>query len=156
MAVTHLNEGDIAPDFSGVNEKGESVQKSDYKGKKLILFFYPKDDTPGCTAAACSLRDNYDVLKEKGFEMLGVSPDDSKSHVKFIEKYSFPFPLLADTEQQVMKDYGVWGEKSMFGKKYMGVLRTTFVIDENGTIEKVFKKVNTKEHTDQILKSYEN
>ncbi len=156
MAGTHLEVGNLAPDFAGKNEKGEEVRKSDYSGKKLILFFYPKDDTPGCTAAACSLRDNYDVLREKGFEMLGVSPDDSKMHTKFIDKYEFPFPLLADTDQTVMNNYGVWGEKSMFGKKFMGVIRTTFVIDENGSIEKVFKKVNTADHANQILKSYDN
>lgn len=154
MASTHLNEGDVAPDFKGSIEDGSEISLNDYRGKKLILFFYPKDDTPGCTAAACSLRDNYEILNSKGFAMLGVSPDKVEKHVKFIEKYDFPFHLLADTDQTVMKDYGVWGEKSMFGKKYMGVNRTTFIIDETGKIEKVFKKVTTKTHAEQILKSY--
>lgn len=153
--MTTLKEGDKAPEFKGVNENGEEVKISDYAGKKLILFFYPKDDTPGCTAAACTLRDNFDVLKEHGFEMLGVSPDSAEKHTKFISKYKFPFSLLADTDKEVMQQYGVWGEKSMFGKKYMGVKRTTFVIDEDGNIEKVFKKVKTKDHANQILAEYQ-
>ena len=123
------------------------------KGKKLILFFYPKDNTPGCTAVACNLRDNYDKLTEMGFELLGVSPDSARKHQNFIKKFGFPFPLLADTEQEVLKAYGVWGEKQMFGKKYMGVNRTTFIIDEEGTIEKIFTKVNKLAPTKQILES---
>jgi peroxiredoxin Q/BCP len=150
-----LNVGDVAPSFSGVNEKGDKISLDDFKGRKLILFFYPKDDTPGCTAAACTLRDSFDILRERGFEMLGVSPDNSNKHTKFIEKHNFPFSLLADTDKEVLQQYEAWGEKSMFGKKYMGVKRTTYVIDEEGKIEKVFKKVKTKEHADQILQAYE-
>lgn len=149
--MTHLTPGDKAPEFSGVNEKGEMISLSDYQGKKLILFFYPKDNTPGCTAEACNLRDNYALLQSKGYALLGVSPDSEKKHQNFIAKYELPFPLLADTEQETLNAYGVWGEKSMYGRKYMGVFRTTFVIDENGVIEKVFTKVNTKAHAEQIL-----
>lgn len=151
--MTHLKEGDKAPEFTGLNEHGEEVSLSDYKGKKLILFFYPKDNTPGCTAEACNLRDNYDDLRAKGFELLGVSPDSQKKHQNFIKKHELPFPLIADTEQEVLNTYGVWGEKQMYGRTYMGVFRTTFVIDENGVIEKVFKKVKTKDHTAQILEA---
>jgi len=149
--MTHLKAGDKAPAFNGLNEKGEQVSLSDYKGKKLILFFYPKDNTPGCTAEACNLRDNYDDLRAKGFELLGVSPDSAKKHQNFISKHELPFPLIADTGQEVLNAYGVWGEKQMYGKTYMGVFRTTFVIDENGVIEKVVEKVDTKNHTAQIL-----
>jgi peroxiredoxin Q/BCP len=149
--MTNLKPGDKAPDFSGVNEKGETVSLNDFKGKKLILFFYPKDNTPGCTAEACNLRDNYALLQSKGYALLGVSPDSEKKHQNFIAKYELPFPLLADTEQATLNAYGVWGEKSMYGRKYMGVFRTTFVIDENGVIEKVFTKVKTKAHAEQIL-----
>lgn len=151
--MTHLKEGDQAPDFEGLNEREETVKLSDFQGKKLILFFYPKDDTPGCTAAACNLRDNNDELQEKGFALLGVSPDPAKKHQKFIDKYGFPFPLLADTDHKIMDAYGVWGEKKFMGRKYDGVHRTTFVIDENGKIEKVFTKVKTKNHTEQILEA---
>lgn len=152
--MTHLKVGDKAPDFSGLNEKGETISLSDFEGKKLILFFYPKDNTPSCTAAACNLSDNYDDLRAKGFEMLGVSPDSARKHQNFIKKYEFPFSLIADTEKVMLNQFGVWGEKQMYGKTYEGVLRTTFVIDENGVIEKVFSKVKTKEHTAQILESY--
>lgn len=151
--MTKLKPGDKAPDFSGVNENGETVTLGDFKGKKLILFFYPKDNTPGCTAEACNLRDNYGLLQSKGYALLGVSPDSEKKHQNFISKFDLPFPLLADTEQEVLNAYGVWGEKSMYGRKYMGVFRTTFVIDENGVIEKVFTKVKTKEHAEQILEN---
>lgn len=150
-AMTHLQEGDQAPDFSGVNEKGESVSLSDFKGKKLILFFYPKADTPGCTAEACNLRDSYSELREKGFELLGVSADTSRSQGNFKKKYNLPFPLLADTDQTVVNAYGVWGPKQMFGKNYEGINRTTFVIGENGVIEKVITKVETANHAEQIL-----
>ncbi len=119
----------------------------------MILFFYPKDNTPGCTAEACNLRDNYSILKEKGYELLGVSPDSARKHQNFIKKFELPFPLIADTEQEVLQKYGVWGEKQMFGKKYMGVFRTTFVINEEGVIEKVFTKVKTKAHSEQILEN---
>lgn len=150
-----LEVGQKAPDFEGVNQNGDLIKLNDYKGKKLILFFYPKDNTPGCTAEACNLRDNYGALKEKGFELLGVSPDDEAKHQKFIAKQSLPMDLLADTERKVLEAYGVWGEKKMYGKTYMGVMRTTFIIDEEGKIEKIFPKVKTKAHTEQILESYE-
>lgn len=149
--MTHLQVGDKAPDFSGTNEKGEQVSLGDFKGKKLILFFYPKDNTPGCTAEACNLRDNFSELKSKGYALLGVSPDSEKRHQNFIAKYELPFPLLADTEQETLNAYGVWGMKKMYGREYMGVFRTTFVIDEKGVIEKVFTKVKTKTHAEQIL-----
>lgn len=149
--MTHLNEGDKAPDFSGVNEDGKPVSLADFKGKKLILFFYPKADTPGCTAEACSLRDAYADLREKGFELLGVSADTAKKQGNFKKKYGLPFALLADTDQKVVNAYGVWGPKQMFGKTYEGINRTTFVIDENGIIEKVITKVETGNHAEQIL-----
>lgn len=151
--MTHLKVGDKAPNFKGLNEKGETVSLSDFKGKKLILFFYPKDNTPGCTAEACNLRDNYEALKKQGFALLGVSPDSAKKHQNFIKKFDLPFPLIADTEQEFLKAYGVWGEKQMFGKKYMGVIRTTFVIDEQGKIEKIIEKVDTENHASQILEA---
>jgi peroxiredoxin Q/BCP len=153
--MTQLQAGDKAPDFKGFNQNGETVQLSDFAGKKLILFFYPKDNTPGCTAEACNLRDNFDALREKGFELLGVSPDSQKKHQNFINKFELPFPLLADTEQEVLNAFGVWGEKSMYGRTYMGVFRTTFIIDENGIIQHVFTKVKTKDHTNQILEALE-
>ncbi len=149
--MSHLKAGDPAPDFTGLNEKGEEVSLSDFAGKKLILFFYPKDNTPGCTAEACNLRDHFEELKSKGFELLGVSPDSAKKHQNFINKFELPFPLIADTEHEMLKAYGAWGEKKMYGKTYEGVLRTTFVIDEEGKIEKVFEKVKTKTHAEQIL-----
>lgn len=149
--MTHLQEGAPAPDFKGVNENGEPVSLSDFKGKKLILFFYPKADTPGCTAEACSLRDAYSELKEKGFELLGVSADTARKQGNFKKKYNLPFPLLADTDQAVVNAYGVWGPKQMFGKTYEGINRTTFVIDENGIIENIFTKVETANHAEQIL-----
>lgn len=153
--ATSLKVGDKAPDFSGTNEKGEAVSLSDFKGKKLVLFFYPKDNTPGCTAEACNLRDNYDTLKEAGFELLGVSPDSERKHQNFIKKFGLPFPLLADTEQETMKAYDVWGPKKFMGKSYIGVHRTTFIIDENSIIEGVIEKVKTKHHTKQILELME-
>ncbi len=153
--MTHLKIGDNAPDIKAKNQNGDIVSINDYKGKKLILYFYPKDNTPGCTAEACNLRDNFQQLKDKGFEVLGVSPDSESSHLKFIAKQSLNFDLISDTDKKVLKDYGVWGEKKMFGKTKEGVHRTTFVIDEEGKIEKVFKTVKTKEHTSQILKAFE-
>ena len=152
---THLKAGEKAPDFSGTIQSGATVSLSDFKGKKLILFFYPKDNTPGCTLEACNLRDNYDDLREAGFELLGVSPDSETKHQNFIKKFKLPFPLLADTEQETMQAYGVWGPKKFMGKSYIGVHRTTFVIDENGTIEAVIEKVKTKDHTKQILEVLE-
>ncbi len=150
MAIT-LQVGDKAPAFKAKNEKGETVSLADYKGKKLVLYFYPKDDTPGCTAEACDLRDNYQSFQSQGYEILGVSPDNEAKHQKFIAKHELPFSLLADTDNVVATAFGTWGEKSMYVKKYMGILRTTFVIDEKGKIEKVIEKVDTKKHTAQLL-----
>ncbi len=146
-----LKPGDKAPDFSAPNENGEILTLQQFKGKKLVLYFYPKDDTPGCTAEACSLRDHYSRFLKKGYAILGVSPDSEIKHQKFIEKYNLPFSLLADPEANILKAYGVWGLKKFMGKEYMGVLRTTFIIDEKGHIERVIDKVDTKEHADQIL-----
>lgn len=154
MAVT-LKEGEKAPDFKGIDQNGQSVQLADFKGKNLILYFYPKDDTPGCTKEACNLRDNYDYWLDKGYAVVGVSPDDTASHQKFIEKYNLPFPLLADTEKSIMGAYETWGEKNMYGNIKMGVLRTTFVIDGEGTIVKIFKRPKTDAHTEQINKALE-
>lgn len=150
MALS-LKIGDKAPLFACKNEKGELVSLKDFKGKKLVLYFYPKDDTPGCTAEACDLRDNYHQFINHGFEILGVSPDSEKKHQKFITKYELPFSLLADEDHSVAEAYGVWGEKSMYGRKYMGILRTTFVIDEKGKISNIIEKVDTKEHSKQLI-----
>ncbi|MCO5239808.1 MAG: thioredoxin-dependent thiol peroxidase [Chitinophagaceae bacterium] len=147
-----LKEGDKAPAFSGRNQKGEKIALSDYKGKKLVLYFYPKDDTPGCTSQACNLRDNYSLLKQKGFEILGVSPDDMLSHRKFEEKYTLPFDLLADPGHKIISKYSVWGEKQLYGRKFMGLHRTTFVIDEKGIIRKIFLRPKTKQHAEEIIK----
>ena len=152
--MTSLNVGDKAPDFVALNEFGQSTSLSDFLGKKIILYFYPKDMTPGCTAESCNLGENYSLLQENGFIVLGVSPDSSKSHQKFIDKYNLPFSLIADEDKAVIKAFGVWGPKKFMGKEYDGVHRTTFVIDEDGVIEKVFSKVKTKDHTNQILESY--
>ena len=150
--MENLTEGTAAPAFEGLDQNGNKVSLSDYKGKKLILYFYPKDNTPGCTAEACDLSENYDYWLSKGFEIVGVSPDSSASHKKFIEKYGLKFKLIADTEKKILQDFGVWGEKMNYGKAYMGVIRTTFVINEKGVIDKIFKKVDTKNHTEQITK----
>lgn len=149
--MANLEPGMPAPDFKGTIENGETVSLSDYQGKKLILFFYPKDGTPGCTAEACNLRDHYQELKEKGYELLGVSPDSERKHTNFINKHELPFHLIADAEKEILQAYGAWGEKKMYGKTYMGVLRSTFVIDEEGQIEQVIRKVKTKDHAAQIL-----
>lgn len=149
--MTKLKKGDKAPSFSGLNEKGEQIQLSDFAGKKLILFFYPKDNTPGCTAEACSLRDHYSELEKAGYALLGVSPDSPRKHQNFINKFEFPFSLLADTELETIKAYGVWGPKKFMGREFDGLLRTTFIIDEDGTIERVISKVKTKDHAAQIL-----
>lgn len=149
--MTELKIGDKAPDFTARNQNGDEISLSDFKGKKVVLYFYPKDDTPGCTKEACNLRDNYQALKDEGFEILGVSTDDVKSHDKFVNKYSLPFDLVADPDKKIVNDYGVWKEKNMYGKKYMGTVRTTFVIDEEGNIIEIFKKVKTDDHTSQIL-----
>jgi peroxiredoxin Q/BCP len=148
-----LKIGDKAPDFSGVDQDGNAITLQDFKGKNLILYFYPKDNTPGCTSEACDLRDNYNMWMEKGYEIIGVSPDSSKSHQNFIAKYELPFPLIADTEKVIIKDYGAWGLKKMYGKEYEGLLRTTFVVDGEGIITNIFTKVKTKDHTNQILES---
>ncbi len=150
-----LNEGDKAPDFTVKDQDGKSVKLSNYKGKKVVLYFYPRDMTPGCTKQACSLRDGFSDLKKKKIVVLGVSTDDEKSHQKFIEKYELPFTLLADTEQKVSEKYGVWVEKNMYGKKYMGIKRTTYLIDENGKIVKILKKVNVSDHADEVLKAFD-
>jgi thioredoxin-dependent peroxiredoxin len=146
-----LKIGDVAPDFTAKNQDGKEIKLSSFRGKKVVLYFYPKDDTPGCTAEACNLRDNYDELTKKGFEVIGVSPDDEKSHSKFIAKYNLQFNLISDTSKSILKQYGAWGLKKMYGKEYEGVLRTTYVIDEQGKIEKVIEKVDTGNHTDQVL-----
>lgn len=149
-----MNIGDKAPEFLGLNEKGEEIRLSNYKGRKIVLYFYPKDMTSGCTAQACNLRDNYEELRKQGYEVIGVSINDQKSHQKFIEKNSLPFTLIADTEQKLVQEFGVWGEKSMYGRKYMGTFRTTFIINKEGIIERIIlpKEIKTKDHAAQILK----
>lgn len=149
-----MNIGDKAPEFLGLNEKGEEIRLSNYKGRKIVLYFYPKDMTSGCTAQACNLRDNYEELRKQGYEVIGVSINDQKSHQKFIEKNSLPFTLIADTEQKLVQEFGVWDEKSMYGRKYMGTFRTTFIINEEGIIERIIlpKEIKTKDHAAQILK----
>lgn len=151
--MTTLKPGDKAPSFSALDQHGKEVSLETLKGKKTVLYFYPKDDTPGCTAEACNLRDNHSELTGKGYTVIGVSPDPLKSHTKFTEKYELPFSLLPDTDKKIIQAYGVWGPKKFMGKSYDGVFRTTFVIDENGIIEKVFSQVDTKNHTEQILNS---
>ena len=148
-----MNIGDKAPEVLGVDENGKEVRLSDYKGKKVVLYFYPKDNTPGCTTEACNLRDNIDALHEAGYEVIGASIQDEKSHQKFIEKHELPFHLVADTEMKLVQEFGVWGEKNMCGRKYMGTFRTTFIINEEGVIERIFtpKQIKTKEHAAQIL-----
>ncbi len=155
MMTINLKSGDKAPEFSSADQNGKQIKLSDFKGKKLILYFYPKDNTPGCTAEACSLRDGYEQLSNLGYEVIGVSPDSEKSHQGFIKKYELPFILIADTNQTVANLYGVWGEKKMYGKSYMGILRTTFLINEKGIITQVISKVNTGDHVNQILELIE-
>jgi peroxiredoxin Q/BCP len=152
--MNHLKEGQKAPAFDGVDQDNQKIKLSDFTGKKVILYFYPKDNTPGCTAEACNLRNNYEDLLKKGFKVIGISPDNEKSHKGFAGKYSLPFPLIADPEKKILTSYGVWGEKKMYGKTVTGVLRTTFIIDEKGMIEKIIPKVDTAQHTEQILKLY--
>lgn len=148
-----MNIGDKIPSILGINENGEQIKSSDFAGKKLVLYFYPKDNTSGCTAEACNLRDNYSALKKAGYDVIGVSIDSKASHRKFIEKHELPFTLIADTEKILVSEMGVWGEKSMYGRKYMGTFRTTFIINEEGIIEKIFlpKEIKTKTHAEQIL-----
>ena len=148
-----LKKGDKAPGFTGVDQDGKKISLDDLKGKKTILYFYPKADTPGCTAESCNLRDNYDDLLGRGFNIVGVSADTVEKQKKFAEKYNLPFPLIADTDKEIIKAYEAWGEKNMYGKKYEGIIRTTYVIDEEGRIEKVFEKVKTKDHAAQILEA---
>ncbi len=153
MAI-QLKEGDKAPAFSGKDQNGNKISLSDFKGKKLVLYFYPEDDTPTCTIQACNLRDNYSLLKKEGFEIVGVSPDESKKHKKFESKYSLPFLLIADATHSILEKYGVWDQKKMFGHEYMGVLRTTFVIDEKGIIRKIFLRPKSKTHAEEIVESW--
>lgn len=148
-----MNVGDKVPEFLGINEKGEEIRLSAYKGKKIVLYFYPKDNTSGCTAQACSLRDNYVELRKAGYEVIGVSVDNEKSHQKFIEKNNLPFTLIADTNKKLVEEFGVWGEKKLYGRAYMSTFRTTFLINEEGIVERIItsKEVKTKEHATQIL-----
>lgn len=149
--MSDLKEGQKAPEFTAADQDGNTVTLSQFSGKKVVLYFYPKDDTPGCTAEACDFRDNYQGLMAKGIVVLGVSIDDEKSHQKFVSKHSLPFTLLADTDKKIVEAYGVWGEKNMYGKKYMGTNRTTFIIDESGNILHIIKKVDSKSPTAQVL-----
>ncbi len=149
-----LKEGDKAPDFNAKDQDGKNVKLADFAGKRVVLYFYPKDDTPGCTKEACSFRDADDIFNSKGIKVLGVSTDNEKSHQKFISKFQLPFDLIADTDKQIVNDYGVWGEKSMYGKKYMGTNRKTFLIDGAGNIVKIFNKVDVAAHADEVLAAF--
>jgi thioredoxin-dependent peroxiredoxin len=152
--MIQLKAGSKAPDFKGIDQQGNEIKLSGLRGKKVILFFYPADDTPTCTTEACNLRDNYDVLLKRGFIVLGVSPDSEKSHKSYANKYSLQFPIISDTSKEIINNYGVWGEKTLFGRKYLGVIRTTFIIDEKGLIEKIISNVNSSGHAEQILNLY--
>lgn len=149
--MTKFKAGDAAPDFEGIDQNGNRVNLEDFKGEKLVIYFYPKDSTPGCTAQACNLRDNYEVLLSRGYKVIGVSADDEKSHRRFIDKYKLPFPLIADTNKDVIKSFDVWGSKKFMGRTFDGIIRTTFVIDEQGVIQDVIEKVETGNHTRQII-----
>lgn len=149
--MTQLSIGDNAPNFSSKDQNGNNITLSQFAGKRVILFFYPKDNTPGCTVEACDLRDNYSDLKKRGFEIIGISADDEKSHVKFIEKFQLPFPLIADTDKAVIQAFGVWGPKKFMGREFDGIHRTTFVINAKGKIESIITKVSTKDHAAQII-----
>jgi peroxiredoxin Q/BCP len=153
--MTHLQEGNKAPAFTGKDQNGKSVALTDYKGKKIVLFFYPEDDTPTCTIQACNLRDNYALLTKKGLVIIGVSPDDERSHQKFEKKFNLPFTMLADPEHKIIDKYGVWGEKHLYGRDYMGLHRTTFLIDEKGTIRKIFLRPKNKAHAEEIIKTWD-
>ena len=150
--ATHLQVGDKAPVFTGKDEAGKKVSLKDLKGRKVVLYFYPEDDTPVCTVQACNLRDNHALLQKEGYTVIGISPNDEASHQKFKTKFSLPFTLIADPDHTIINQYGVWGEKNLYGRKYMGLHRTTFVIDENGVIQKILKKPRSKVHTEEILK----
>lgn len=149
--MAELKEGDIAPKFTAKDQNGDTVSLSDFAGKDVILYFYPKDDTPGCTAEACDFRDNYQSLQKQGFNVIGVSTDDEASHKKFVNKYQLPFTLISDTDKSIVEAYGVWVEKNMYGKKYMGTARKTFLIDKEGKINRIIDKVDTKESSKQVL-----
>ncbi len=149
--MSEIIEGAIAPQFSGVDQNGKTISLANYKGKKVVLYFYPKDNTPGCTVEACNLRDHDKLFQKSGYQIIGVSADSVASHIKFATRFGLPFPLIADTEKEICNLYGVWGEKKFLGKTFNGIKRTTFVIDENGIIEKIIEKVNTSAHTSQIL-----
>lgn len=151
--MAFLEKGKIAPDFKATDQAGKEITLKQFKGKRIILYFYPKDDTPGCTSEACNLRDNYQELQDLGYVVIGVSPDNEKSHQKFSTKYNLPFHLIPDPDKTIIKAYGAWGEKKMYGKAYEGVLRTTYVISEKGLIEAVIEKVNVKDHTKQIIET---
>ncbi len=151
--MTHLKVGDKAPNFEALDQEGNTTKLSDYSGKKLVVFFYPKASTPGCTAEACNLSDNYERFTSQGYDILGVSADSQKRQLNFKNKYGFPYPLLADEDKSVIEAFGVWGPKKFMGKEYDGIHRTTFIIDENGVLEDVITKVKTKAHTEQILDS---
>ncbi|MBZ4189680.1 thioredoxin-dependent thiol peroxidase [Niabella beijingensis] len=151
--ATHLKEGDKAPFFTGTDQNGKKIALKDLKGQKVVLYFYPEDDTPTCTIQACNLRDNYALLKKEGLQILGISPDEVSKHKKFEAKFSLPFSLIADPSHAIIEKYGVWGEKQMFGNKYMGLHRTTFVIDENGVIRKIFLRPRSAKHAEEIIKS---
>jgi len=149
--MTTLKEGDKAPDFTAKDQNGKTVSLSDFRGKNVILYFYPKDDTPTCTVEACNFRDNYQSMLSKGFEVIGVSADDEKSHKKFIKKYTLPFTLISDTDKTIIEAYGLWGEKTLFGKTYMGILRTTFLINGSGIIDLIIDKVDSKNASQQVI-----
>ena len=153
--MIHLQEGDKAPAFTGRDQNGQKLSLSDYKGKKLVLYFYPEDDTPTCTVQACNLRDNYAVLKKEEFTILGVSPDEEKKHKKFEAKYDLPFTLVADPEHTIIDKYGVWGQKQLYGRTYMGLHRTTFLIDAKGIIRKIFLKPKSKQHAEEIINAWQ-
>jgi peroxiredoxin Q/BCP len=153
--MTHLTEGSKAPLFTGKDQNGKPVSLSDYKGQKVILFFYPEDDTPTCTIQACNLRDNFGLLKKNGLTVLGVSPDEEKKHKKFEAKYNLPFTLIADPSHDIIDKYGVWGEKQLYGRNYMGLHRTTFLIDEKGIVKKIFLRPKNKQHAEEILKAWQ-
>ena len=153
--MTHLKEGDKAPAFTGTDQEGNKRSLAEFKGKRLVIYFYPEDDTPTCTVQACNFRDNYSLLTKKGFTVIGVSPNDERSHLKFGNKYSLPFTLIADPAHKIIGKYGVWGEKLLYGRRYMGLHRTTFLVDEKGIIRKIFLKPRSKQHSEDIMRGWE-